>query len=139
VAASGAAFAFELTLSARHDELTRQIRERRAALASSIGPETAALRNLEQRKWRTPSSVIVLDVLSRILPDNTYVTELRIDGDTLQLTGITQDAPELIRLMEQAQQFRHATFFAPTTRAPGDSGDRFHIEARINPVFSPSS
>ena len=90
---------------------------------------------LARRKNQNPSSVIVLDDLSQILPDNTYVTELRIEGEKLRLIGTTLDAPSLIRLMEQSQQFSHATFFAPTTRAPSDTGDRFNIEARIEPNF----
>ena len=77
------------------------------------------------------------DPLSQILPDHTYVTELRIEGDKLRLTGVTRDAPSLIGLIEQSPHFTNATFFAPTTRAPTDSGDRFNIEARIMPVFTP--
>ena len=42
---------------------------------------------------RAPSSVIVLEVLSQILPDHTYVTELRIEGDKLRVIGVTRDAP----------------------------------------------
>jgi general secretion pathway protein L len=77
----------------------------------------------------------VLEQLSKLLPDHTYVIEMRIEGDKLRLVGITRDAPSLIGLMEQTQHFTRATFFAPTTRSPNESGERFHIEAHIEPSF----
>ena len=85
------------------------------------------------------AAVIVLEQLSNILPDHTYVTELRIEGDKLRLVGMPRDAPSLIGLIEQTRQFTRATFFAPTTRSPNESGERFHIEARIEPSFQPRS
>jgi|SRR5215213_4592527 len=122
----------------QQDELSRRIAERRAMIrAGRDGPQAATpLRALERRKYQSPSSVIVLEVLSQILPDHTYVTELRIEGDKLRVTGVTRDAPELIRLLERSPNFTRATFFAPTTRGPSDPGERFHIEAQIEPVFA---
>jgi len=125
-------------LETRQRDLARRITERRVALvagrdaASGAG---SALRALERRKHETAMSVMVLEALSQALPDHTYVTELRIEGDKLQVIGITRDAPSLVRLMEQSPHFTRATFFAPTTRAPDDPGERFHIEARLKPVF----
>lgn len=122
----------------QQEELARRIAERRAAIrAGRDGPQAATpLRALERRKYQSPSSVIVLEVLSQILPDHTYVTELRIEGDKLRLIGVTRDAPELIRLLERSPNFTRATFFAPTTKGPTDPGERFHIEAQIEPVFA---
>jgi general secretion pathway protein L len=128
-------------LETRQDELARRIAQRRAAMLAvrdtPDDPHTAAERALAKRKNATPSAVITLDVLSRILPDHTYVTELRIEGDTLRVSGLTHDAPGLIRLMEKTPHFTQATFFAPITRSPSETGDRFNIEARIEPVFTP--
>jgi len=126
-----------MKLATEQEELTRRIAERRMAirLGREGGPVATPLRALERRKYQSASSVIVLEALSQILPDHTYVTELRIEGDKLRVIGITRDAPSLIRLMEQSPNFTRATFFAPTTRAPSDPGERFHIEAQIEPVF----
>jgi general secretion pathway protein L len=118
-------------------DLSHKIATRRVAMRLGDGSSiNSAQRALAQRKQATPSSVLVLEALSKILPDHTYVTELHIEGDRLQLVGITRDAPSLIELIEQSAQFTRATFFAPTTQAPGDPGERFHIEVRIKPEFA---
>ena len=127
-------------LKAQQAEVSQQIAERRGLLrAGSDALTNSALARLERRKQENPADVIVLEALSKVLPDATYVTELRIEGDKVQIVGITNDAPSLIRLIEQSPHFSRATFFAPTTRSPGDPGDRFHIEAQIKPVFTPPS
>jgi general secretion pathway protein L len=127
-------------LQSRQNDVSRRIAERRGIVrAGNDAVENSALAKLARRKNQTPANIIVLEALSTVLPDNTYVTELRIEGDKVQVIGITNDAPSLIRLIEQSPHFSRATFFAPTTRAPSDPGDRYHIEARIKPVFSPPS
>jgi general secretion pathway protein L len=127
-------------LQTRQDELARQIARQRSALLMSRNaagdPRTLAERALLRRKNESPSDVIALEILSKILPDTTYVTEMHIEANKLQLTGITHDAPQLIRLIEQTRHFSQATFFAPITRSPSDSRDNFSIEARMEPNFS---
>jgi general secretion pathway protein L len=142
-ASLGATTIYSGYLAHREDELARRIAERRSALLGARDatgdPATTAQRALERRKHESPLAVIVLEALAQILPDHTYVTELRIEGDKLRLVGISRDAPSLIGLMEQSSQFTRATFFAPTTRSPTDPGERFHIEARIEPNVAPRS
>jgi general secretion pathway protein L len=120
-------------LDGRRAELAGEVAARRAALRVDGGDRspTAALAH---RKNETQASVIVIDELARILPDHTYVTELHIEGSKLQVVGVTKDAPSLIRLIEQSEHFSRATFFAPTTRSPADPGERFHIEAKLEPI-----
>lgn len=123
------------SLGTQQFDLARQIAQRRAALmAGSGGGDRTPLAALERRKFELPASVIVLEALSRVLPDHTYVTEFHLAGNKLQIVGITRDAPSLIPLIEQAPQFTRATFYAPTTRSVADPGERFHIEARVEPT-----
>jgi general secretion pathway protein L len=123
-------------LTAHQDEITRQISGARFALGTTTA--LGALRALERRKGDSPSVVLALEALSKILPDQTYVTELQIEGNKLRLTGITRDAPPLIGLIEQSDRFARASFFAPTTRSDSNAGDRFHIEVVVK-ALGPSS
>src|SRR5258708_29900798 len=122
------------SLGAQESELARQISARRAAIrAGTDGGDRSPIALLERRKHETPASVIVLEALTQVLPDHTYITELHLAANKLQLSGITPDAPSLIPLIEQSPHFTRATFYAPTTRAPSDPGERFHIETRVEP------
>lgn len=121
-------------------QIQHQIVERRAALRlNQNGAAGSAQAVLVKRKQTTPATVMVLESVSKALPDGTYVTELHIEGDKVQIVGVTQDAPPLIRLIEQSPQFIRATFFAPTTRTQNEPGERFHIEAHLKPYFGPAS
>ena len=128
-------------LDAQQDKLqiqTASLRARMVALRPAASDAKMSARAaLERRKQEAPSIVIILDSLSRILPDNTYVTELRVEGNKLRLLGNTSDAPSLIGVIEQSGRFANATFFAPTTRLTAEAGERFHIEATILPVGAP--
>lgn len=118
----------------------RKIADRRNALrADQSGAGSSALELLEKRKQTSPASVMIIEALSALLPDHTYATEVRIEGEKLQIIGVTRDAPSLIQLVEQSPHFTRATFFAPTTRAPNEPGERFHIEAQIRPHFGPGT
>jgi general secretion pathway protein L len=121
------------SLDSEQQDLSHKINARRAAIRRNA--DGGAQRMLERRKQTTPASVMVLEALSKVLPDHTYVLELRIENGKVQVTGITKDAPSLIRLIEQSPHFEHAAFFAPTTQSPGEPGERFHIEARVKPHF----
>jgi general secretion pathway protein L len=133
--AAAASLLINAYLQSELADLQQRISQRRAALRLGANGPEAGLGLLAKRKQATPSSVMVLEAITRALPDSTYVTELRIEDDKVQVVGMTQDAPSLIRLMEQSPQFARATFFAPTTHAANEAGERFHIEAHITAYF----
>lgn len=121
---------------AQQQQIDRRIAERRAILrGGQTGSGSSPLELLIRRKQTTASSVLVIEALSALLPQHTYATEIRIEGDKLQIVGVTRDAPSLIQILEQSPHFSSAGFFAPTTRAANEPGERFHIEARLKPHF----
>ena len=77
---------------------------------------------------------MILEALSKMLPDDTHLTEFRIEDGKVQIVGLAGDASQLIPLIEQSRQFTRATFFAPTVRGP-NGGESFHIEAHLEPSF----
>ncbi len=123
-------------LEASRQQISRQMAERRVALLSGragVLEELAA--KLAQRKRELPATVIVLEFLSQALPDDTHLTELHVAEGKLEITGVTREAASLIQIIEQTDQFKKATFFAPTTRGPQEVGEQFHIQAQIVPYF----
>jgi len=141
-AVAGSAFV-SINLDTQNDQLTQQIATFRAAAKNSrelaAGSLAAAQHTVEVRKHTRPSSVMIVEALSQILPDDTYATELRIEDNKIQLVGVTHNAPALIGLIERSGLFARATFFAPTTRSSTEAGERFHIEALIQPLGAPRS
>lgn len=142
IAGSTSAF-LAASLDAQQEEIAGQIGQARAAAgaagAAELRSTAAALGRLVQRKQDAPLSVMVLEDLSRLLPDHTHLIELRVEGNKLRIIGITRDAPSLVGLMEQSGRFVQASFFAPTTRTSSNASERFHIEATIQPVSASGS
>jgi general secretion pathway protein L len=141
---AGATFAATALMTAslddQHEQVARQIADIRAVAGGrEVSDAKTAERALARRKHDAPSTVIALDSLSQVLPDHTYLQELRVEGDKLRLIGITADAPSLISIIEGTGIFTRASFFAPTTRSPSDPGERFHIEAVIQPLAASRS
>jgi general secretion pathway protein L len=121
---------------AQQQQIQQRIAERRAIMrGNQTGSGSSPLDILFRRKQTTPSSVIVIEALSALLPQHTYATEVRIEGDKLQIVGVTRDAPSLISILEQSPHFSSAGFFAPTTHAANEPGEHFHIEAKLKPYF----
>ena len=79
------------------------------------------------------SSVILIEALSRALPDSAYVSEIRLEKESLRIMGLADDAPALLAPLERSKQMTDVHFFAPTARGPDGKLFRFSIEAHVVP------
>jgi general secretion pathway protein L len=122
--------------SASEDVAARTDALRRQAQAPLASQSTASL-PANQRAWyekeALPSATIVLEALSRALPDNAHLTELSLQGTTLRISGQSDDAPSLLAPLEHSGCLTNVRFFAPTVREPDGKHFSFHIEGRVEP------
>jgi len=132
---------FSLTMASsmrrENEELATRAKTLQRQLQGGRTPASVASLPAPQRAWLSKetaaSSVIVLEALSRALPDSAYLAEIKLEGTTLRIIGNADDAPALLAPLEQTGHLSNVHFFAPTTRGPDGRQFRFHIEARVEP------
>jgi general secretion pathway protein L len=130
---SGWAVRSAASLTAELDTVYARQRQVQAALT----PQALASLPPAQRAWvskqTVPAAVLVLEALSRALPDQAYLTELALENGTLRITGLADDAPALLAPLERSGFFSDVHFFAPTMRNAENARFVFHIQARVEP------
>jgi general secretion pathway protein L len=121
----------------RSEDVAARIDTLRRQLQAPATLQSAASLPPNEREWydkeTSPSAVLVIEALSRALPDTAYLTELSLQNTTLRIVGLTSDAPPLIASLEHSGSLTGVHFFAPTTREPDGKHFRFHIEGRVEP------
>lgn len=69
--------------------------------------------------------------LTKLLPADVRLSEFRLSGDTIDLTGLGADPPSLIGKLEASPLFKDVKFRSPVTRRPDLSKDRFEISMKL--------
>ena len=134
VAALAADWTLGASLRNETETLTATLDQRRAAMLRRVhANDDPAAQALDARKNAIAPAVIVLEALSKAIPDDAYLQEMRLNGDKVEISGLAADAAGLIRHIEQSPPFSRATFTAPTTRT-GDERESFRIEAHVAPM-----
>jgi general secretion pathway protein L len=77
-----------------------------------------------------PSPFLLLNQLSKLLPDDTYISNLEITGRDVQIQGETGSSSKLIELMENSGFLKEASHKSSLTQIPGTTVERFHIAAK---------
>jgi general secretion pathway protein L len=117
-------------VAARSRVLQRQVQTGRTAASMASMPPA-------ERAWllkdTSISSVILIEALSRALPDSAYVSEIRLEKEILRIMGLAGDAPALLAPLERSDHLTDVHFFAPTARGPDGKLFRFSIEAHVEP------
>lgn len=88
-------------------------------------------RFLIDRKLNIPLTVSVLAELTRLLPDDAYLFELRLQDGRLRVRGYAPAASPLLELIESHPRLVGARFESPVTRVPGIEKERFDLSVAL--------
>lgn len=99
---------------------------RRGAAAGDAGRDILA-----KEMERTGDLLQTLATVTRILPDDSYLTDFALRDRQMTLSGRSASAPRLITGLSADPAIRGAAFAAPVTRIEGATVDVFSIKAEI--------
>ncbi len=121
-----AADAFEQSIEARAKDAQRAAAQRQKLVDAVEGQKF-----LEQSRGGRPTTVEVLDELSRRLPDNTFLEKLAIEGDRLLLIGLSSEASALVGRLEGSKLWRAPALTGALQPDPRSGRDRFTLTAEL--------
>jgi general secretion pathway protein L len=84
-----------------------------------------------EKKQATPLVLEIVNEVTRILPDDTWINQLDIKEQEVQIQGQSTSAAALIPSIESSEILQNARFRSPVTKMPGSSTERFHISADV--------
>ncbi len=73
----------------------------------------------------------IWDELSRVLPDNTFLTETRIADGKVTISGFSADAARLVRVIDQSPLFSGAALATAITPDATEQKDRFSLNFKV--------
>lgn len=106
-------------------------------LRQEVADLSDSQRFLDDRRRSVAAASIVLESVSRLLPDDVWLTDLSIADTALRAGGSATDASALIGVLEGSGRFADTRFLAPSTRDRETGRDRFSVGARIEPRLEP--
>ena len=102
-----------------------------AELRRDLEKMAAASQFLVSKKESDLMAVELIDEVSRILPDHTWVARLDLSGTTLQIQGQSSSSASLIAIIESSPYFENARFGSPVVQITGTNDDRIFITADV--------
>ena len=116
----------------------RVAESRAAALeADKLKENVAAVlertRFLVDRRLSTPTTAALLNDLSERLPDDTWLIQMRMNGNQLTLSGFSPTAAALIAGLEDSPILSEVRFGSPVTVDPRVGSERFNLFAVVAP------
>jgi general secretion pathway protein L len=103
-----------------------------AVLRSQLGKVIAESRYLIDKKVQSPIVLNIMNELTRLLPDDTWLSSVEVSGRQVRIQGESSAASALIGLIEASPLFSQTSFSSPVTQNPTTGHERFQLSATID-------
>jgi general secretion pathway protein L len=94
--------------------------------SQALARQLQSFRRMEQ----TPDKLRILKELTQIIPDNTWLFNLRLSQQTLEISGMSRSASDLIPLLEKSGWLTKTEFASPIV-TDASKLEHFKIKAEI--------
>lgn len=88
-------------------------------------------RFLVDKKKARPLSLRFINEISSVLKDESWLDQLSLKSDTIQLLGYSESASKVLNNLEQSHMLQDAHFMAAVVHNKKFDAERFHIAVRI--------
>lgn len=95
-----------------------------------------ATQNIVDKKNGAPSIVMLINTVTKVLADDTWVSNLRYFNKTLQLSGQSGSASNLIGSLETTKLFSETKFISPVTKDSRTGLERYKISTKVKQTIS---
>ena len=102
-----------------------------AELRQDLEKMAEASQFLVEKKASDVMVVEIIDEVSRILPDHTWIARLDLKETELQIQGQSSASSSLIKIIESSPWFENVRFASPVVQIAGTEYDRIHIVATV--------
>ncbi len=127
-------FVLQSVASARLDRRIAALQPRVAmaqALHRRIAGSSAGAELVETERRRLGDTLGVIAAVTRVLPDDSYLSDLTLRQGQLTISGQSAAAAKLIPVISADPAFSAPAFAAPVTRIEGQNTDLFSIRAGV--------
>ena len=84
-----------------------------------------------EKKRKTILTLRIIDELTQIIPDDTWINQVDVADNEVHLYGESVSSASLLPIIESSKIFSNAQFRSPVTQNRQNDTERFHLSAQI--------
>lgn len=91
----------------------------------------AEVENLRRVLEQRPATLALLDEVTRLIPDDAWLDELRVEGESVEIAGMAASAAALLATFEKSRLVFDARFTAPVRLQSTTGQEQFRLRTRL--------